>query len=289
MVTADGAVRVMDFGLAALRQTLLGPNAPGASRASGPSWARRCTCRPSSCAGSPSIRAPISSASASRCTKRSTASARSRARTSPQLRAAVLEGGRAPPRCRAGSPPACARSCCAASPSSPGGASRTWRRCSRRSNRSPRSAPGWRACWASGRGAGALDLRARVRRRLAAARRAARREVRRARPQTSTAAWPTAADAARRAQIRSAFLAANVPDARERYERTSQSLDTYANAWAGMYRQNCERRAAGAGRAGGDRAAHGLPRSARRESRRARRMLSPTPTRRSFARRSPRR
>ena len=63
-----------------------------ASRASGRSWARRCTCRPSSCAGSPSIRAPISSASAWRCTRRSTASARSRATTSPQLRAAVLEG-----------------------------------------------------------------------------------------------------------------------------------------------------------------------------------------------------
>ena len=32
MVTADGAVRVMDFGLAAIRQTLLGPNAPRLTR-----------------------------------------------------------------------------------------------------------------------------------------------------------------------------------------------------------------------------------------------------------------
>ncbi|HXU06602.1 MAG TPA: serine/threonine-protein kinase [Polyangia bacterium] len=54
------------------------------------------------------------------------------------------------------------------------------------------------------------------------------------------AAWPTAADAPRRNQIRTAFLAANVPDARERFERTSQSLDTYATAWTAMHGQICE-------------------------------------------------
>jgi len=59
-------------------------------------------------------------------------------------------------------------------------------------------------------------------------------------PEKLTAAWPTAAEAARRTQIRSAFLAANVPDARERFERTSQSLDTYAGAAAAMHRQICE-------------------------------------------------
>ena len=59
-------------------------------------------------------------------------------------------------------------------------------------------------------------------------------------PERMSTAWPTAADAPRRAAIRAAFLAASVPDARERFERTSQSLDSYANAWAGMYRQNCE-------------------------------------------------
>jgi tRNA A-37 threonylcarbamoyl transferase component Bud32/tetratricopeptide (TPR) repeat protein len=66
-------------------------------------------------------------------------------------------------------------------------------------------------------------------------------------PEKLAAAWPTAAGAPRRAEIRTAFLAANVPDARERYDRTSQSLDNYANAWAGMYRENCEAADTGAG------------------------------------------
>jgi eukaryotic-like serine/threonine-protein kinase len=59
-------------------------------------------------------------------------------------------------------------------------------------------------------------------------------------PEKFAAAWPTAAGAARRGDVRAAFLAANVPDARERYDRAIQSLDTYANAWTAMYRQNCE-------------------------------------------------
>jgi hypothetical protein len=54
------------------------------------------------------------------------------------------------------------------------------------------------------------------------------------------AAWPTAPGAARRAQVRAAFQAANVPDARERFERASQSLDSYAAGWAAMSRQICE-------------------------------------------------
>ena len=60
-------------------------------------------------------------------------------------------------------------------------------------------------------------------------------------PAKLASAWPTAADAPRRAEIRTAFMAAgNVPDARERFERASQSLDNYANAWTGSYRQYCE-------------------------------------------------
>ncbi|HEY5451420.1 MAG TPA: serine/threonine-protein kinase [Polyangia bacterium] len=59
-------------------------------------------------------------------------------------------------------------------------------------------------------------------------------------PEKLTAAWPMAADAPRRTQIKTAFLAANVPDARERFDRTSQSLDTYAGASAAMHRQICE-------------------------------------------------
>ena len=64
-------------------------------------------------------------------------------------------------------------------------------------------------------------------------------------PANIDAAWPTAIDSARRARIRSAFLAANVTDARDRFERASQSFDTYANAWKAAYRQICEAEAAG--------------------------------------------
>jgi tetratricopeptide (TPR) repeat protein len=59
-------------------------------------------------------------------------------------------------------------------------------------------------------------------------------------PERLTATWPTSPDAARRVQVRAAFQAAGVPDARERFERTSQSLDNYATAWATMSRQICE-------------------------------------------------
>jgi tRNA A-37 threonylcarbamoyl transferase component Bud32 len=59
-------------------------------------------------------------------------------------------------------------------------------------------------------------------------------------PAKIAAAWPTTATAPRRADIRAAFMAASVPDARERFERASQSLDGYANAWTAMYRQECE-------------------------------------------------
>jgi len=58
-------------------------------------------------------------------------------------------------------------------------------------------------------------------------------------PDQIAAAWPTAATASRRADIRAAFLAAGVPDARERFDRASQSLDGYANAWTAMYRESC--------------------------------------------------
>jgi tetratricopeptide (TPR) repeat protein len=55
-----------------------------------------------------------------------------------------------------------------------------------------------------------------------------------------SAAWPTATDAPRRAQIRGTFLAAGVPDARERFDRASQALDSYARSWTSLYRQNCD-------------------------------------------------
>jgi tRNA A-37 threonylcarbamoyl transferase component Bud32 len=66
-------------------------------------------------------------------------------------------------------------------------------------------------------------------------------------PEKLSAAWPAAPDAPRRAEIRAAFLAANVPDARERYDRVIRSLDGYAGAWATMYRHNCEASDTGSG------------------------------------------
>ncbi len=53
-------------------------------------------------------------------------------------------------------------------------------------------------------------------------------------------AWPKRADAARRADVRAAFLNSTVPDARERHARTSQALDTYAAAWLDIHRAGCD-------------------------------------------------
>ena len=52
--------------------------------------------------------------------------------------------------------------------------------------------------------------------------------------------WPKRPDAARRADVRAAFLASAVPDARERHTRTSQALDAYADAWLNVHRGGCE-------------------------------------------------
>ena len=53
-------------------------------------------------------------------------------------------------------------------------------------------------------------------------------------------AWPKRPDAARRADVRAAFLTSTVPDARERHARTSQALDTYAAAWLDIHRAGCD-------------------------------------------------
>jgi len=58
-------------------------------------------------------------------------------------------------------------------------------------------------------------------------------------------AWPKRPDAARRADVRAAFLHATVPDARERHARTSQALDAYADAWLSIHRAGCDARARG--------------------------------------------
>src|SRR5262245_4466640 len=66
-------------------------------------------------------------------------------------------------------------------------------------------------------------------------------------PDKVSAAWPTATDAPRRAQIRAAFLGASVPDARERFDRAAQALDSYAGSWGNLYRHNCEAADTGTG------------------------------------------
>ena len=54
--------------------------------------------------------------------------------------------------------------------------------------------------------------------------------------------WETTADGPTRLEMRSAFLgvANDVPDARARFERVSQLLDGYANAWSAASRGACE-------------------------------------------------
>jgi tRNA A-37 threonylcarbamoyl transferase component Bud32 len=60
------------------------------------------------------------------------------------------------------------------------------------------------------------------------------------RPQTLDVAWPKRANAARRADVRAAFVSSTVPDARERHARASQVLDAYADAWLNVHRAGCE-------------------------------------------------
>ena len=90
-------------------------------------WERRRTCRPSSFAAGSPTRAPISSASASRCTRRCTASGRSRGARSMELdenrrRGAPGRAARADARARRGCA-ACSSAACASTPAS---ASRRW-------------------------------------------------------------------------------------------------------------------------------------------------------------------
>ena len=102
---------------------------PHASRASDRFSAPRCTCRRSSCAGSPSIARADQFSFCVALTKRSTASARSRAKTSRSSARRCWRGGRARSLRRAASPRVCAPFCCEACRSSRGGASPTWKRC----------------------------------------------------------------------------------------------------------------------------------------------------------------
>ncbi len=243
MVAADGAVRVMDFGLAALRQTLLGPNAPRLTRI-GSILGTPLYMSPEQLCGQP---VDPRSDQFSFCVALYEALYGARPFAGDnfaQLRAAVLEGkprpvpmsSRVPARVRAillrGLSVVPGRRF-----TDMGALLRALEQVTARRTGLPRML-------AVGVAAGALTFG--VAFGIAWHLRGARPSAKCASPPANIdAAWPTAADAARRAQIRGAFLAANVPDARERYERTSQSLDTYANAWNGMYRQTCETAAAG--------------------------------------------
>jgi tRNA A-37 threonylcarbamoyl transferase component Bud32/tetratricopeptide (TPR) repeat protein len=52
--------------------------------------------------------------------------------------------------------------------------------------------------------------------------------------------WESGPEGRPRREMRVAFLATDVPDARQRFERTSQILDNYADGWLGLSRDACE-------------------------------------------------
>ncbi len=52
--------------------------------------------------------------------------------------------------------------------------------------------------------------------------------------------WEVGADGRTRREMRAAFTASEVPDARARFERANQILDAYAGGWMGLSREACE-------------------------------------------------
>jgi len=246
MVTPDGAVRVMDFGLAALRQTLLGPNAPRLTRIG-------------SILGTPLYMSPEQLCGQSvdpRADQFSFCIALYEALYGErpfggdnfaQLRAAVLEGKPRPPPVPSRVPTRVRAILLRGLSVVPGKRFPDMDALLEALEQVTAKRPGLSRLLGVGAATGALAFG--VAFGVAWHLRGARSLSKCASPPAIiNAAWPTAEDDARRTQVRSAFLAANVPDARDRYERASQSLDAYANAWAGLYRQNCEAEAAGTDR-----------------------------------------
>ena len=91
MISKDGFVKILDFGLAKLTEAPLRRMSPSHRPRSrrrlnpAPSWARPATCRPSRRAGNPSTSTPTSSLWARSCTRWRPASARSSGRPAPRL------------------------------------------------------------------------------------------------------------------------------------------------------------------------------------------------------------
>jgi tRNA A-37 threonylcarbamoyl transferase component Bud32/tetratricopeptide (TPR) repeat protein len=243
MVTADGAVRVMDFGLAAIRQTLLGPNAPRLTRI-GSILGTPLYMSPEQLCGQP---VDPRADQFSFCVALYEALYGERpfkGDNFAQLRAAVLEGQPrpAPPSSRV---PARVRAILLRGLSVvPGRRFPDMEALLKALDQVTAKRVGLPLMVGVGVAAGAVAFAAAFG--VAWQLRGARPSSKCATPPSNlTAAWPTTGDTPRRAQVRNAFLAANVPDARERYERVSQALDAYATSWAGMYRQVCENEASG--------------------------------------------
>ena len=221
--------------------------APHARRVA--SSGRRSTCRPSSCAARPSIRAPTSSASASRSTRRCYGERPFAGDNFAELRAAVLDGQAAARRPREPRAPPAARPRClrglavdrerrfpdmdalldGARARSRAGAATTARAARGRDRRGLALTSGWPA---------ALGWRARA-----------------AAPSPCAIPRPGWPPSGRRrptpragAQIRAAFLgAADVRDARERFDRVSQVTRRLRDGWAAASRRGLRGRATPAG------------------------------------------
>jgi eukaryotic-like serine/threonine-protein kinase len=245
MVTADGAVRVMDFGLAAIRQTLLGPNAPRLTRV-GSILGTPLYMSPEQLCGQP---VDPRADQFSFCVSLYEALYGERpfaGENFAQLRAAVLEGRPrpVPPSSRV---PARVRAILLRGLSVvPGRRFANMEALLKELDQLTEKRTGLPLMVGVGVAAGAVAfaLAFGVAWQLRGPRPTAKCA---GAPPNLTAAWPTSADAVRRSQVRSAFLAADVPDARERYGHTSQALDAYATALAGMYRQACEAEPAAGG------------------------------------------
>ena len=279
MVAADGTARVMDFGLAALGEA---HNEPRLTRIG-------------SILGTPLYMAPEQlrgqpvdprADQFSFCVSLYEALYGERpfaGETSPSCGRRCWVATCALPRWPAACRGACARRCCADCPSIGRGAGPTWTRWSTRSRSRRWAAHTWRRCWPGAGAAAVLVLAGVLMWQLRSPRSATTCDET---PAKLEVAWPKRPDAARRADVRAAFLTSTVPDARERHARAP------ARRWI----RTPPRGSTSTAPAATDRRAASRPpcaRGASAASSSAPRSLAPwwtcsrTPTRRSCASRSP--